>query len=1109
MSTTEHELAAQCEQLKADLAAANRERAQLQATVDSVLSSRAWRLAEKCRGPLRKIRRDWPRLYAAALFIAKKGSGLSSVQAQRASDPLYEQQTSLTEGVTSGASRSAALECGRASDPAYQRWIDEYEPTAEELYGQRERENSWADRPAFSIVLSLCGDDSTTLQNCVRSILQQTYTRWELCVASDPHAESANIEWLRELANQDDRVRVVEPDENCGVSVNSNPALRFATGEFVVVMDLNGSLAPFALFEVASYLRSKPDTDILYSDQDDLDLECGVRSTPFFKPDWSPEMMVSVNYVKPFMVLRQVLTKVGGSFNSVTKGAEDQDVFYRVTECTSNIGHIPKVLYHRRVHSASAAPDGFATPYDASLELSAIRSHMERCGIDAEPEITPDRLIRARFRRQPPSMVSIIIPTRDRVDSLSRCIASLVEHTEYERFEILIIDNASRESTAREYLQYVAKDERVRVLWQPGPFNYAALNNRGAWESRGELLLFLDDGVQITRPDWLSELASWANYKPAGIVGGKLLSGNGLIQHAGLILGMNGLADDAFAGDQELASGIAGSAGWYRNFLGVSGACMMMRREVFFDIGTFDETFRIHGADIDICLRARERGYRIIYNPFAEVIYNNHQAREIESDADNYKARFQRYRPWIVEGDPYWNVNLSLSSTQPTFRYANEASAVDVAEENLKTILTTPAPAPLPPSEEGWMVSQFDCTHEQFRFLREQNASVQGFRSVHSVLWYLPYFENPFYGGVFTILRFAEHWRRTRGVKSLFAICAPTDSDAMLARLRQIHPQLEDSHLFIVETPSRAADLPDVDASICTLWTTTYFALHHKRAARRFYLIQDYEPAFYRAGSASAIVESTYRMGLFGIANTISLKKTYESEYDGKAAYFKPSVDDSLFYPSPSRDSRHPERPRRIFLYGRPGQPRNAFELLIAAMRIVKEELGDRVRIFSAGSDWSPSEYRVQGIIENYGLLAYEDTARLYRETDVGVVMMLTRHPSYIPFELMACRCLVVTNVNPFTSWLLKDGVNCLLTQTTASAIAETVKRGILDDATRQSIIENALSLIRSEYSDWTAQMDSIYEYLCDPDTYLAVRDSHIHNLPHKSPSIRIHATAP
>lgn len=407
------------------------------------------------------------------------------------------------------------------------------------------------------------------------------------------------------------------------------------------------------------------------------------------------------------------------------------------------------------------------------------------------------------------------------------------------------------------------------------------------------------------------------------------------------------------------------------------------------------------------------------------------------------------------------------------------------------------APQQRQPGEEEMIVSSFDCTEEQFRFLREQNASVAGFRLVKRLLWLLPYFENPFYGGIFTILRFAQHWHRTKSVENIFAICADVDHATMLARLRAAYPQLEESNLFIVRTQPQAADLPIVDASICTLWTTAYFAAHHRQAARRFYFIQDFEPSFYRAGSASAIVEATYRMSLYGIANTISLKKTYESEYSGRAAYFEPCVDHSVFYPGPARPDRGTEHPFRIFIYGRPGQPRNAFELVVAAMRLVKDALGERVQIYSAGSDWSPSEYGLDGILQNLGLLAYQETARLYRETDVGVVMMLSRHPSYIPFELMASGCLVVTNVNSYTRWLLKDNVNCLLTRTTPSAIAETVKRGLLDNILHERIVNHAASLIRSEYSSWSAQMEDIYDYICDPEAYLqhqahlCKRDSH------------------
>ena len=365
--------------------------------------------------------------------------------------------------------------------------------------------------------------------------------------------------------------------------------------------------------------------------------------------------------------------------------------------------------------------------------------------------------------------------------------------------------------------------------------------------------------------------------------------------------------------------------------------------------------------------------------------------------------------------------------------------------------------------------------------LRRHNSQISGPQSVKRLLWFISPFEVAFYGGIYTILRLCDLWRREKNVEISFAVCGGADRLKTISLIRQVYPAVEDDQVFVLENARQAADLPAFDASICTLWTTPYFALHHQSVGRRFYLIQDYEPAFYPAGSISALVESTYRMGLYGIANTISLKHMYETEYSGQATYFTPRINASVFHPAEPDARPNPLRPLQVFCYGRPKHPRNAFELVQQAMRQLKEKMGDRVRIVSAGDEWQPTEYGLQGIVENLGLLSYEDTARLYQESQVGVVMMLTRHPSYIPLELMACGCVAVTNINGWTSWLLKDGENCLLAPATATGISETVERALVDEGLRQRIRANALEMVRSEYLDWSSEAEHVFNYLCDP----------------------------
>ncbi len=1120
------------DRLAQELEESSREAAELRTTLAAVLNSKAWRLAERCRIPVRKLRQDWPALYRIVRFFARKfltssehqaahtqigafaqqepnpesGSAAQiSVGEAEAATPIADQQLVNEESSPPATTdenvpppRSAAPECGRSADAAYQTWIDQQEPTTHELHSQRELAHLLPDPPLFSVIIPVYVVDHTVLQDCVQSVLRQTYARWEMCIACAPDGDSRNLDWLRNLASSDGRVRLRELERNGGISRNSNAALDLATGEFIVLLDHDDSLAPFALFEMASRLQEQPDADILYSDHDYLDAGQGLRCTPLFKPEWSPEIMLSANYLTHLTVLRRDLIEQAGRFDSSTDGAQDWDLFLRAVERTSRIAHIPKVLYHWRMHPESTARNGSAKNYAADAQLLAIGRHMDRIGMDADPEVMPDGLLHVRFRRAPEALVSIVIPTKDRVDLLSRCISTLLEHTRYQNFEILIMDNASSQPETREYLRSLSANPRIRIIWYPGAFNYSAVNNTAVREALGDFLLFLNNDVEITRPDWLDELVAWANFKPVGVVGAQLLRLNGALQHAGIVLGMNGFADHPFADQAALTFGMAGSTGWYRNFLAVTGACMMMRREVFDSLGGFDENFILCGSDVEICLRAHRQGYRIVYNPFAQLVHHEQQTRGADIPAGDYIHSFKHYGRWLLNGDPFWSPNVSLWSREPKYRYREEASSYDFAARHVAAVKET-APAPTAEThalnEEESIVADFDCSQEQLRYLREHASLISGFRQVKRIIWFVPSFENAFFGGVFTFLRFADYWGRQKGVQSLFAICNHADQRTMAARIRLVYPGLQDSDVFVMQRAEDFADLPLADASICTLWTTAYFALHHKAVARRFYLIQDFEPAFYRAGSASAIVESTYRMGLYGIANTSSIRRIYETEYGGKAIHFNPFINEAVFYPSEFRDRRNPEGPWLVFFYGRPVHRRNSFELLSAAMKRLKQSLRNRVRIVSAGGEWEPSEYGLQGIVENLGNLSYEDCARLYRETDVGVVMMLTRHPSYVPLELMACGSLVVTNLNAWTSWLLEDGENCLLTCATATAIAETVERGLLDTALRQRITSNALARIRSNYLNGASQMEEVYSFLCDPEACLAAnrasRDSH------------------
>lgn len=640
--------------LRLDHLQLTRKHQHLQARLEALLHSPGWRLVENYRAWLRHQKAFHPRLFRAVDGIAK----------------LLLRKAGATQSPRGGRRYPLQSELSVA-EPEYEQWIAEYEPRPEELELQR-RSEAIAYRPLFSIIVPVYKVATEVLRECIESVLAQTYRHWELCIAYADSSNTANRQLLAEFGERDPRIRFRFLESNLGIAGNSNEALVLATGDFIVLLDHDDTLAPFALFEAAILLNAKPETDLLYSDQDCIATDDRTRVRPFFKPAWSPEIMYSVNYITHLAIIRKVHLECVGGFDPAMDGAQDWDVFLKVTERTQRIEHIPKVLYHWRMHSGSVAFDPSAKPYAKEAQLRALKAHMQRIGMPAEPEITREGLLHVRWQRVEKPLVSIIIPTKDKQGLLSRCISSLVGKTEYSHYEVIVIDSEHSAPAGEGWLNPAS----VRVCRFRGPFNYSAANNAGAALAQGELLLFLNDDVEITSPEWLGELVNWALGPGIGIVGGRLLREEGTIQHAGVIVGLDGYAGHVFAGQPRVSSGLFGSTGWYRNYLAVTGACLMLRRQVFEELKGFDESFQLCGSDVDLCLRAVQRGYRVVYNPFAELVHYEGQSRRTEFPVADYAASYRSYQPFLEAGDPYWSPNLSVWKPDISFREKGEPSSL-------------------------------------------------------------------------------------------------------------------------------------------------------------------------------------------------------------------------------------------------------------------------------------------------------------------------------------------------------------------------------------------------------------------------------------------------
>jgi len=545
---------------------------------------------------------------------------------------------------------------------SYEAWTAKNQLTAAQLAQQRRIAGTLAHRPLISIVTPTCDTAPQFLHDTIKSVVGQTYDHWELCLVGGCPEGTVVRELLETLTRKDKRIHI-KFDERALRASRSNEALAMARGEFIALLDPGDTLEANALFEVVELLNKQSSIDLIYFDEDKISENSRSRYAPFFKPDWSPELLLSVNYLAHCVIRRKLVEEVGG-FTRGIDGAEEWDVLLRCTEHTRAIAHVPKVLYHRR--QARGSNEGLSgNPRALEDQLRCVETHLRHVGI-VEPEVvfSPPGVVRVTWPTSG-SKVSIIIPNKGQARMLERCIASIMQRTSYRNFDLLVIDNGSTDDAVLRYYASLASVPQMRIINHPGAFNFSKANNLGARLSSGDILLFLNNDTEALAPDWLEEMVRWAERPEIGTVGAKLLYPDGCIQHAGIIIGMGGLADHVYREAGETHRGILGSVNWYRNYMAVTGACMMMRREVFEEVGGFDEAYQLVYSDVEICLRIIRKGYRIIYTPFARLRHWEATTRRRSNPPHDVRRACEQMRDLVEAGDPYFNPNLSCTSLIP------------------------------------------------------------------------------------------------------------------------------------------------------------------------------------------------------------------------------------------------------------------------------------------------------------------------------------------------------------------------------------------------------------------------------------------------------------
>ncbi|PLZ32727.1 glycosyltransferase [Fischerella thermalis WC542] len=550
---------------------------------------------------------------------------------------------------------------------SYQQWLEKNTLSQQHILTARQQIAQWQIQPKFSIIMPVYNVEAKWLTQAIESVRNQIYSNWELCIADDASTESHIYEILTHYSQLDSRIKVVFRTENGHISAASNSALELATGDYIALLDHDDELAINALFENAQLINRYPEADFIYSDEDKIDSK-GKRFSPCFKPDWSPEYFYSCMYTCHLGVYRTSIVREIGGFRSEYNGSQDYDLVLRFIEKTKNIFHIPKILYHWRSISASAASGSQAKPWAYTAGRKALESMLERSIYPGRVEETPNPGI-YRVRRDiiGNPLVSIIIPSAGATVNtasgslclLENCIRSVQQMSTYRNFEIIVVDGYDIPDATLEKLFSLG----VELVRCAEPFNFSMRINRGAAKAKGQFLLLLNDDTEVITSDWLESMLELAQQTEIGAVGAKLLFPDGRLQHVGVMI-LEGNPCHAFYGFDNEQSGYFCSNIVNRNYLAVTAACLMMRQEVFQLLGGLDEAFPLNYNDVDLCLKAHQAGYRNVVTPYAQLIHYESASRQKGLKPGEWNQLNHKWKNYFdkLGTDPYYNPNLSLKA---------------------------------------------------------------------------------------------------------------------------------------------------------------------------------------------------------------------------------------------------------------------------------------------------------------------------------------------------------------------------------------------------------------------------------------------------------------
>lgn len=557
----------------------------------------------------------------------------------------------------------------------YEAWRKKNDITAEELEAQRQVKFDY--EPKFTIVIPLYNTRIKFLREMIDSIVAQTYSNWELCLADGTGENSPLIPVLEEYSGKDSRIKYSVLKDNNGISENTNAAIAMATGEYIVLADHDDIVPANALFECAKALnegqKAGKNIDVIYSDEDKVDMRGKKFFEPHFKSGYNVDLLCSMNYICHLFVVKSSLIgtlkkRDGAVLRKEFDGAQDHDFILRCCEIAENIHHIPQILYHWRCHLDSTAANPESKMYAFEAGRKAVEEHYKRIGVPAE--VVHGQfygMYKTNYKWEEEPLISIIIPNKDHIDDLKTCMDSIDEKSTYRNYEFIIVENNSTESETFEFYKSIENRENVNVLYYDDEFNFSRINNFGEKHAKGDYILLLNNDTEIINPDCLKEMLGYCMRDDVGMVGARLYYEDDIIQHAGVILGFGGMAGHAFIGSSRFDNGYFSRIISAQDLSAVTAACMMVKKSVYEEVGGLNEDFKVAFNDIDFCMMVRKAGYLIVYNPAVELYHYESKSRGLEDTPEKVErfnsevARFiDTWNKELEAGDPYYNINLSL-----------------------------------------------------------------------------------------------------------------------------------------------------------------------------------------------------------------------------------------------------------------------------------------------------------------------------------------------------------------------------------------------------------------------------------------------------------------